>query len=31
MRTVREVIERQFAGVQANHDRIRQLRENIIT
>jgi uncharacterized protein (TIGR02284 family) len=28
---VREVIERQFAGVQANHDRIRQLRENIIT
>ena len=28
---VREVIERQCAGVQANHDRIRQLRESVIT
>ena len=28
---VREVIERQCAGVQANHDRIRQLRDTLIT
>jgi uncharacterized protein (TIGR02284 family) len=28
---VREVIERQYAGVQANHDRIRQLRDSVIT
>jgi len=27
----REVIERQCAGVQANHDRIRQLRDSVIT
>ena len=28
---VREVIERQCEGVQANHDRIRQLRDSVIT
>ena len=28
---VREVVERQCAGVQANHDRIRQLRNRVIT
>ena len=28
---VREVIERQCTGVQANHDRIRQLRDSVIT
>jgi uncharacterized protein (TIGR02284 family) len=28
---VREVIERQCDGVQANHDRIRQLRDSVIT
>lgn len=28
---VREVIERQFTGVQANHERIRQLRDSVIT
>jgi uncharacterized protein (TIGR02284 family) len=28
---VREIIERQCAGVQANHDRIRQLRDSVIT
>ena len=28
---VREVVERQCTGVQANHDRIRQLRDSVIT
>ena len=28
---VREVIERQCAGAQANHDRVRQLRDSVIT
>jgi uncharacterized protein (TIGR02284 family) len=28
---VREVIERQCAGVQANHDRVRRLRDSVIT
>ena len=28
---IREVIERQCAGTQANHDRIRHLRDSVIT